>query len=376
MAVQGKPRSSLPADPIRALRARELLAEGRQLLDTGKVGEAARVSAELVRVAPMLAEGHQLMGTLAMRTNALDFAQGCFERALALNPRSADLHVALAQTLLAQHRPRDAAALLDQGRTIHPNDGRIFNELGQAQLDLDQPAAALKSFARALRINPRDLYASHMVAALEKSAASGNGYVAALFDSYADTFDEHLTGKLAYRVPEALAELIAARPGDNGPVLDIGCGTGLMASALPKNVSPIDGIDIAPKMIAKAEERGLYRHLCLGDAAAVLAADPDFAGPYALVTATDVFIYIGDFAALLALAAARLTPGGRIAFSVETHPGNGIAVRSSGRFAHAADYVRNLADASHLAILAEQPHPIRLEREQPIPGALYVLGRA
>ncbi|WP_052951536.1 tetratricopeptide repeat protein [Devosia soli] len=371
----GAVSKGLPTNPILALRANELLAKGQQLESQGKIAEAARISAELVQVAPNLAEAHQLMGSLAMRTGAADIAAMSLERALALKPRSADLHVALAQALLALKQPQRAADLLNKGRTIHPNDPGIFRELGQAQLDLGQSEAALKSFARATKLRPTDLYASHMVAALSEAGAPDRAYVAELFDSYADTFDAHLTGKLEYRVPEALTKMLADHDMTSGPTLDVGCGTGLMGAALPETFRPIDGVDIAPRMVAKAAERSIYRTLRTGDAAAVIAADPDLSGPYGLIAATDVFIYVGEITDLLAQLTERLAPRGVIAFSVETHDGDGIAIRSSGRFAHSRTYILDLAARFSLELVAEQPQPIRLEREVPIPGQLYLLQR-
>lgn len=365
----------LPTDPILALRANELLAEGRQLEQQGKIAEAARISAELVNVAPDLPEAHQFMGVIAMRTGASDIAAVSFERALRLKPRSADLHIALSQALLALQRPADAATILDKGRALHPNDAGIFRELGQAQLDLGQPAAALKSFSRAVKLQPDDRYSGHMASALATTGLPEPSYVAELFDSYADTFDAHLTGKLEYRVPQAIAALLAEHGLTKGTTLDVGCGTGLMAAALPENMRPIDGIDISPKMIAKAQERGIYRHLQTGDAAALLAEAPNFSGPYDLAVAADVFIYIGEIRVLFAALAQRVSAGGMLAFSIELSEGEGIAIRSSGRFGHSSDYVRDLAAANGLAVLAEVPNHIRLEREKPIPGAIFLLQR-
>lgn len=368
-------KAGFPADPILALRATELLTKGRQLEQQGKIADAARVSAELVSVAPDLAEAHQFMGTIAARTGAAEIAAMSFERALSLKPRSVDLHIALGQALLALRRPADALRVLDKARGLHPNNADIFRELGQAQLDIGQPAAALKSFSRAVKLKPGDLYSSHMASALATSGTPNTGYVADLFDSYAETFDAHLTGKLEYRVPETLAALLEEQSSLTGPTLDVGCGTGLMAAALPEALRPIDGIDIAPKMVAKARERGIYRNLHAGDATSTLALEADFAGPYGLIVSTDVFIYVGEISTLFAALVQRLAPGGILAFSIELNEGDGVAIRSSGRFSHAPRYIRTLAETNGMTILAEKLHAIRLEREVPIPGQLFLLRR-
>lgn len=348
---------------------------GRQLESQGKIADAARLSAELVNVAPNLAEAHQFMGSMAMRTGAAEIAAMSFERALQLKPRSADLHIAFAQALLTLQRPADAQRILDKGRALHPNDAGIFRGLGQAQLDLGQADAALKSFSRAVKLLPSDLYSSHMASALSKAGTPAADYVAELFDSYAETFDAHLTGTLEYRVPQALSALLTEEATVNAPTLDIGCGTGLMATALPETLRPIDGIDIAPKMIAKARERGIYRHLHAGDAITTLSAEVDFSGPYGLIVSTDVFLYVGEIGALVASLVQRLAPGGILAFSVELHEGEGIAIRSTGRFSHSRSYIHAVAAANGLSILAEKPHPIRLEHGVPIPGLLFLLRR-
>lgn len=51
--------------------------------------------------------------------------------------------------------------------------------------------------------------------------------------------------------------------------LDLACGTGRIGAWLEtRGVAPIDGVDLTPEMLAKAEARGLYRHLRLADVTA------------------------------------------------------------------------------------------------------------
>lgn len=370
-----KLEKGLPADPVLALRARELLARVRALVQAGKWKDAAPLCHDLVRTAPTLGEGHELMGIVAMKTGAVEIAAGCFERAVGAGPASGQRLLLWGQALLALGTADKAEQVLLRALAIRPDDPGVLRCLAQAQLDLGRPDAALKSFRRALKRRPDDAYSSHMVAALTRSGTPDRTYVAGLFDAYAGTFEEHLTGALQYRTPQLLADLLRERGIPRGPALDIGCGTGLMAATLAGDVEVIDGIDIAPAMIEKARARGLYRSLAAGDAIEVLAGDPDFAGPYALVLAADVFVYIGAIDALFAAIAARLAPAGLLAFSVETATGPGIEIRSSGRFAHGRAYLENLAAANGLAIAAVSEQPLRLELHRQVPGTLYVLGR-
>lgn len=281
-----------------------------------------------------------------------------------------------AETCLASNQSTLAVTLFEQALALRPRDSAAWRGLGKAQVDLGNQGAAKESFARALAIVPYDRYAAHMLAALSgETDRRATGYVADLFDTYADDFDAHLTDTLNYRIPAAIRSLLAER-GPFGSLLDLGCGTGLVGVALDDIVDNMDGIDIAAKMTRKAHERGLYRHLRTGDALTILADDMQLRGPYDLVTAADVFVYIGPLEAIFVAVAAILAPGGLFAFSVENAPGTAVTLRSSGRFAHPQRYIAQQAAELGLGMLAQQNQPIRMERNQPIAGTLYLLAKS
>lgn len=284
--------------------------------------------------------------------------------------------IARGETLAAGGDLAGAIAAFSAALALHPKDSAAWRGLGKAQLDLGDHDRARASFAQALAIVPYDRYAAHMLSALSGQADQRtSGYVADLFDSYADGFDTHLTDTLNYRIPQSIQTLLTPR-GPFDSLLDLGCGTGLVGVALDNIVGSMDGIDIAPKMTRKAHERGLYRYLRTGDILAALASDPELRGPYDLVTAADVFVYIGALDAMFAAIAGILAPGGLFAFSVEDVDGTAVALRSSGRFAHPRPYIAQLAATHGLDLLTEQDHPIRMERDQPIAGTLYLLSKS
>ncbi|WP_193335092.1 methyltransferase domain-containing protein [Devosia beringensis] len=290
-------------------------------------------------------------------------------------PDSAENPTARGEALLAGGRPDEAVAAFTAALALRPKDSAAWRGLGKAQLDLGDQNAAKISFARALAIVPYDRYAAHMLASLSGPAdVQATGYVADLFDTYADDFDAHLTGDLNYRIPQAIRALLAERA-PFASLLDLGCGTGLVGAALSDLVATIHGIDIAPRMTRKAHERGLYRHLRTGDLLDSIANDPALVGPYDLVTAADVFVYLGPLEAIFAATATLLVPQGLLVFSVETTAGDAPVLRSSGRFAHPAAYIARLADQFGFTLDVTQSRPIRQERDQPIPGALYLLTR-
>lgn len=83
-----------------------------------------------------------------------------------------------------------------------------------------------------------------------------------LYRAWADTYDSGFARAKGYVYHEGVASLFAARRTHAGPVLDVGCGTGLVGQALRDlGCDVIDGIDISREMLAKADEKGIYRSL-------------------------------------------------------------------------------------------------------------------
>ncbi len=82
------------------------------------------------------------------------------------------------------------------------------------------------------------------------------------YDAFASTYDMDFADALGWHYPAAIAAAYrdAATKTDT-PIADIGCGTGLVASALNFPRGQIDGIDISADMLHVSEEKGLYRSL-------------------------------------------------------------------------------------------------------------------
>jgi predicted TPR repeat methyltransferase len=147
-------------------------------------------------------------------------------------------------------------------------------------------------------------------------------YVARLFDDYAARFDAHLAGELGYRGPELIAAALERLDSRRfSRCIDLGCGTGLAGAALRERVDTLIGVDLSPRMIARARESRLYDSLEVGDAIAFLASQP--ARGADLVIAADALAYIGDLGPLFSAAGCALAPGGLLAVSVEAMDGIG-----------------------------------------------------
>ena len=82
------------------------------------------------------------------------------------------------------------------------------------------------------------------------------------YDAFASTYDTDFAGTLGWHYPAAIAAAYRnAETETDTPIVDIGCGTGLVASALNLPREQIDGVDISAEMLRVSEEKELYRSL-------------------------------------------------------------------------------------------------------------------
>ena len=115
-------------------------------------------------------------------------------------------------------------------------------------------------------------------------------------------------------------------------MLDAGCGTGLAGLAVRDLAGYLAGFDLSPRMVQKAEARGLYDALWVGDLVDSILARRD---TFDLVLAADVLVYVGDsgpgHGGGCLLFAGR---AGVFAFTCERGPGDGFDLHEGRRFAH------------------------------------------
>ena len=88
-----------------------------------------------------------------------------------------------------------------------------------------------------------------------------------LYRDWATTYDMHLQSGLHYRAPQRIAEILAGVLADRSClILDVGCGTGLVAEYLAhRGFNACDGLDFSPEMLEVAEQKGIYRSLIEAD---------------------------------------------------------------------------------------------------------------
>lgn len=358
---------------------------GILLLDLGRCTEAVACLEEAVITTPDNPSFREAYATALVAAGRPGDAAATYVAGIAAAPRSLALRNA---AILLAVRQRDfpaALELAEAARLAGLADACTFGLKGHTLSSLGRHDEAVDAYAEALKLGPEDQYVRHLVAASGVRPGAPHApaeYVRTVFDGYADRFESHLIG-LGYRIPgvmhAAICKHLPVEAGAMiGPVLDLGCGTGMIGIALTGlNLGPLVGVDLSPRMLEQAASKRMYAELHESEVNVFLANDKR---QWPLVLAADVFCYSGALEPVLAAVFARLRPGGLLMFSAEAligpYLGNGDwALGRQGRYAHAEAYLLRVARAAGFAVRALNREDQRLEAGVPVAGYLLVLER-
>jgi predicted TPR repeat methyltransferase len=275
-----------------------------------------------------------------------------------------------------------AADLLMQAIELAPDFTSAWFTLAGIREELGERNAAIAAFQKARASDANDRHGAGLrLMRLGAEPVSGmpQAYVQTLFDQYAPRFESSLVDELGYRGPKLLFHAVlsvraaARKPALFKRAIDLGCGTGLAASAFARSVDHFIGVDLSPRMIERSRATGLYAELDVADMLQGLRARPDACAD--LILAADAMVYVAELAPVLAEAVRVLAPGGLLAFTTETHDGDGVVIGQGLRYAHAAAYVRAAVETAGLELPLLEDRSARNEDHAPVPGLVAVAAK-
>lgn len=255
-----------------------------------------------------------------------------------------------------------------------PENPAAWRALGDIAQRAGLRSQAANAYARHLELLPENAEIRHLLVALRDETPPprcSDACVREIFDGFAEHFDTRLRDDLEYQAPERLRDLVDAEVGAacGLRILDIGCGTGLSGAALKHRAGRLVGVDLTPEMLELARKRGIYDSLELAEITEWLGREGE---RFDLVTACDCLIYFGDLAEVARAVAGRLQPGGWFAFTLERSDRHPFRLTDSGRYAHHANHVREVAAGAGLAVARLGQGFLRMELGEEVTG-LYVL---
>ncbi len=309
-------------------------------------------------------------------------AVGLLRLALERRPDHPKAALALANALRDLGNPDGVAeAAYREAAALAPRKPEPLILLGNMLALQDRRAEAVVAYQDALERAPANPTAQYLLDAArrERRPMAPAAYVRDTFDSLAQSFDQILVQELQYGAPALIAQrLQALRPPRRfAALLDLGCGTGLVARALQPLTERRVGVDLSPRMLERAQRTGLYVALAEDDVTGYLGKSDE---RFDLIVAADVFVYLGDLAACFAATAQHLLPDGLFALTTERldaalGESGDYVLRASGRYAQADGYIEGLAAAVGLQVLQSEQIPLRTESGRPLTGSLFLLRR-
>lgn len=345
------------------------------LLMKNNTKEAIDIFYRVVDMDPEHYEAHYNLGCILLTKHALKPALEHFLKALYKKP-TPEAYYNIGMIYSYQDHHGEAITYLKKAVEIKPDYFAAYNNLGTVYLKIEDLPNAIENFQLALKLQPNNEEIKYILSALKQENSpekAPNEYIEHLFDQYAPHFDQHLTEHLKYTTPKLLHDAVMSEIDDNlhlRQVLDLGCGTGLAGVLFKDIAQPLIGVDLSKNMIEILQKKEIYDELIVGDLRKTLQDHLN----NEIIIAADVLPYMGDLSELFHDVANALSPNGLFGFSIEIAPENisQYSLQTSIRYAHSPEYIKKLAAQENLTILSQNEITLRLQRNQPLRGMLFV----
>lgn len=358
---------------LKSLDARKR--EAYALITRSEFQRAWMAYREICRTAPNDAEAWFMLGALSGQMGRLTETVEYCQHAVTLRPDYAEAHYNLGQAYKRLGMPHKAETSFRRVVQINPGYAEAWDNLGYLLQELGKAEEAVQCYREALRLRPDFAGTRYLLAAQGQAPVPERApaeYVRGLFDNYADRFERHLTDVLECRIPQHLEQavnhVLGAGTGQLN-ILDLGCGTGLCGTWLRPHARRLCGVDLAPRMLAKAREKKVYDELLDEDVVQSLRKHEQ---DLDLIVAADVFPYIGDLGLVFQATQSALKPGGLFAFSIESQEQTeAYVLRQTDRYAHSPGYIGKLAETHGMLEVSRNAVILRKHKGEPVAGFIF-----
>lgn len=311
---------------------------------------------------------------IAIRCGDLGKAAQYNRRALEVYPDDPVLELNLARTLHHSAQYEQALPLWDRlierdPETIAARYGRLHSLMALGRLE--QARADVEHLLHIDPQNPVYLYYQQVVNG-QPPKTQPPELVRELFDAMTQNYDLHMVRRLRYELPKLIAQrILEIFPERQFNLLDLGCGTGLLGLYLGAINGAMVGVDVSREMMQRASLLRVYDKFHSVDLTDAVRDTP--ASLYDIVTALDVFPYIGDLSPIIGNVHRILQNDGFFFFSTEAaaEAPNGYVLQANGRYAHSRKYLEQLLADAGFAMATLEEKTLRFEADQPVKG--YVI---
>lgn len=376
----------------------------------GRPEEATRLISHALRVSPEYVDAHNNLGNIHREQDRLDEAEDCYRQVIELIPENAGAYNNLGTVLRAKGLLSEAEAAFQKAIDLVPDFPNPYENMGNLLSQQEKVTEAVAHYSQAIVLNPDhpgckkmlgialsclgqieeaanvfrewaekepdNPVARHLLAACSEEDVpprAADDYVKQVFDNFAARFEARLES-LEYQAPELVAGAVAkiyGAPTGNLDILDAGCGTGLCGPLLRPHAGKLEGVDLSPGMLARAQSTGCYDTLQEAELTAFIGSRKD---AYDVIVSADTLCYFGDLQEVMTAVASAVRPGGFFIFTVErakeskdTMPA-GFRINPAGRYCHQESYVRRAVAEAGMKLRSVVQGTLRQEMGSPVSG--------
>lgn len=362
-----------PQWPVATIHLAEVLtSQGERQEALAVAGMAIQQSAAQVAVdTELLSKAVTIAQSLGEHDLALQWLRNA-ERA---SPDDLNIRYHIALGLAATGRHVEAITVFTDLLQKRPGNVTLLSNRMWSCLRVQQLEQAIQDGEALVALDPgNEVHAYYLsIARGETPRTQPVSVISELFDGYATRFDQELVKKLRYKLPRDVAEMIHQwHPDRMGDILDLGCGTGLLGLCLGPLEGVLVGVDLSAEMISQATRHEVYDKFHRVNVLDALQATPP--AQYHVITALDVFVYVGNLDSVMADAYRILLPGGRFVCSFEatTQGDADYALPSTLRYTHQRGYVQRLLVAAGFEDIVVEDRVLRHELNEPVQGFLVI----
>ena len=347
---------------------------GNTLKELGRFIEAEENFRKAITLKDNFPVAHNNLGSILQEQGQLAEAEASYRKAIALKPDYSGSHQNLGNTLQKLERLAEAEACYKEAIAFRPdfaeahfNLGNVLNKLGRlddavkcyktvSTIDIeDTLGVSIKLASMGLESIPNRTPETYMKSYYQKKSK--------LWDLLDDEqYKGHILIKKAVQHAYNNIEKVN--------ILDLGCGTGSLASFLQTYARVLHGVDLSSDMLIEATKTGSYDSLSEQDVELFLEKTPY---RYDMIVAAALMIHFLQLESLFSLIHDKLMPNGRVIFSVFEGSNSDKELNYFLMYSHSHTYITKLAELFKFEISYQDRNVHEYHEGKPITALIYVL---
>ena len=340
----------------------------------GRLDEAEINYKKAIEIKPNFAEAYCNLGIMQKELGKFEEAEINYKKAIEIKPNFADAYNNLGTIQKDLGRLDEAEINYKKAIEIKPNFAEAYLNAGRIFKELGQITNAVKYFEQALKINPEDHLGVNLeLASLGKKNIPNKTPQIYMQDFYrikSKIWNNFKTNR--YQGEKLIEDVFkqSHKINEKSDILDLGCGTGSLASFFRPYANILNGVDLSVDMLKAAKKTNIYDSLYNKELEEYLA---EASIHYDTIVSSAVMIHFFDLKNTFSLIRDSLKKNGKFIFSVFEAKEKDRELNSFLLYSHSDNYITTLAERLKFKINYRQKGVHEYHKGNPINAIIYEL---